>query len=141
LFANRYTAFVDACTLAGALKRNLLLTLAEAEFFRLRWSMCVLDETQKAIAGILSSKGVADAADRAAKARASMEAAFEEAMVTDFEVFLPTSIGLPDPDDAHVLAAALKIQAATIVTDNLKDFPDDILEPLTARDPARLCQR
>lgn len=38
MFANRFTALIDACALAGALKRNLLLTLAEAEFFRLRWS-------------------------------------------------------------------------------------------------------
>ncbi len=50
MFANRYTAFIDACTLAGTLKRNLLLTLAEAEFFRVRWSEQVLDETEAAIA-------------------------------------------------------------------------------------------
>lgn len=59
-----------------------------------------------------------------------METAFEEAMVTDFDVFLPASGGLPDPGDAHVLAAALKIQAAMIVTDNLKDFPENVLKPL-----------
>jgi len=56
LFANRYTVFIDACTLASALKRNLLLTLAEAEFFRVRWSVQVLDETQRAIATILTDK-------------------------------------------------------------------------------------
>jgi hypothetical protein len=32
------------------LKRNLLLTLAEADFFRLRWSEEILDETERAIA-------------------------------------------------------------------------------------------
>jgi hypothetical protein len=37
---------------------------------------------------------------------------------------------LPDPNDAHVLAAALKTQAATIVTDNLKHFPESFLVPL-----------
>ena len=58
MFANRFTAFVDACTLASALKRNLLLTLAEAEFYRIRWSAIVLEETQKAIEKIL-----ADSAD------------------------------------------------------------------------------
>lgn len=57
MFANRYTAFIDACTLASALKRNLLLTLAEAEFFRVRWSVRVMDETQRAIATILIDKG------------------------------------------------------------------------------------
>ena len=130
MFANRVTAFVDACTLAGALKRNLLLTLAEAEFFRVRWSEPVLIETQRAIEDILAGKGVRDATECAARARSSIEAAFEEAMVVDFDKFLPVCKDLPDPNDAHVVAAALKTQAATIVTDNLKHFPDAVLTPL-----------
>ncbi len=116
--------------MAGALKRNLLLTLAEAEFFRLRWSAPILDETQAAIEKILTEKGVPDAADRARRARASMEDAFEEAMVSDFGVFLPACQNLPDPNGAHIVAAALKTQAAMIVTDNLKDFPDAYLNAL-----------
>lgn len=52
-----------------------------------------------------------------------MTVAFEEAMVTDFDMHLAASRILPDPNDAHVLAAAIKAQAAAIVTDNLKDFP------------------
>lgn len=130
MFANRFTALIDACTLADTLKRNLLLTLAEAGFFRLRWSGPILDETEAAIDGILRKKGRADAADRAKRARASMEAAFEDAMVTDFDIFLPAAAGLPDPDDAHVVAAAIKTQAAMIVTENLKDFPAAILDTL-----------
>jgi hypothetical protein len=130
LLANRFTAFVDACTLAGALKRNLLLTLAEAEFFRVRWSVRVLDETREAVETILAAKGVTDAAERAARARRSMEEAFEEAMVADFDELLGVCAGLPDPGDAHVVAAALKAQAAVIVTDNLKHFPTVVLLPL-----------
>lgn len=127
MFANRYTVFVDACALAGALKRNLLLTLAEAEFFRLRWSAPVLGEVQRAIESILADKGAEDAVQRAARARATMEKAFADAMVDEFDAFLPLCDGLPDPGDAHVLAAAMKTRAATIVTDNLKDFPEAIL--------------
>jgi predicted nucleic acid-binding protein len=123
LFANRYTAFADACSLVGALKRNLLLTLAEAEFFRLRWSKEVLDETERAIAGIFEKKGVVDPAGQAAKQRARMEEAFEESMVFDFDKLLSVCGDLPDPNDAHVIAAALKTHAATIITDNLKHFP------------------
>ena len=59
-----------------------------------------------------------------------METAFEEAMVADFNELLCMGGTLPDPNDAHVLAAALKTQAATIVTENLKDFPASVLEPL-----------
>ncbi|RED28020.1 PIN domain-containing protein [Rhodopseudomonas thermotolerans] len=59
-----------------------------------------------------------------------MEEAFEDASVDDYDDFLSACISLPDANDAHVLAAALKTQAATIVTDNLKDFPETILTPL-----------
>lgn len=130
MFANRYTAFVDACTLASTLKRNLLLSLAEAEFFRVRWSEKVLDETEAAIEKILAKKVVLDAADKAKRARQAMELAFEEAIVSEYDFFLPACAGLPDPGDAHVVAAALKTQAATIVTENLSDFPESHLKDL-----------
>jgi len=130
VFANRFTALTDACALAGTLKRNLLLTLAEAEFFRVRWSVEILDETERAICRILEGKSVADATDRAHRARLAMERAFEEACVGDLEAMMPAVAGLPDPNDAHILAAALKTQAAVIVTDNLKDFPQHVLAPL-----------
>lgn len=132
MFANRYTAFIDACTLASALRRNLLLTLAEAEFFRVRWSAQVLDETERAIETILTGKDYesADARDRAARARRAMETAFEEALVDDYDDLTCACDGMPDHKDIHVLAAALKTQAATIVTENLKDFPEKVLTPL-----------
>jgi hypothetical protein len=88
VFANRYTALIDACCLAGALHRNLLLTLAEADFFRIRWSVTILDETERAIADILARKGAASPAQHAAKARRAMEAAFEDADVGDFSGML-----------------------------------------------------
>lgn len=59
-----------------------------------------------------------------------MERAFEDATVVDFDGYLPSCSGLPDPDDAHVVAAALKTQAALIVTENLNDFPAAVLESL-----------
>ena len=51
-------------------------------------------------------------------------------MVSDYDDFLGVAAKLPDPNDAHVLAAALKTQAAMIVTENLKHFPPEILAPL-----------
>jgi predicted nucleic acid-binding protein len=130
LFANRYTAFIDACSLAGALKRNLLLTLAEAGFYRVRWSEAVMGEAQRAIKDIMEKRHVADAEGRSAAAVAVMIEAFDDAMVTDFDDFLSVAQGLPDRDDAHVLAAALKTRAHVIVTDNMKDFPSSVLAPL-----------
>ena len=132
MFANRYTAFIDACVLVSTLRRNLLLTLAEAEFFRIRWSAEVLGETQRAIERILLGKGHAPdvASEKASWAVAAMQSAFEEAEVEGFEHLVCACDGMPDEKDVHVLAAALKTQAATIVTENLKDFPPAVLEPL-----------
>ena len=59
-----------------------------------------------------------------------MEEAFDDAMVSDFDEFHGVCAKLPDQNDAHVLAAALKTQAFTIVTDNLKHFPAEVLAPL-----------
>ena len=50
--STRYTALLDACVLGGALRRNMLLSLAEAYLFNPKWSLRILDETQKAIFAI-----------------------------------------------------------------------------------------
>lgn len=130
MFANRFTALIDACVLTNALKRNIVLSLAEAELFRPRWSTRILDEAQTAIEKILVARDTQDAAERAARVRSCMEAAFEDASVSDYEQ-LESAIGhLPDEKDRHVIAAAVKTKASIIVTDNLRDFPASILEPL-----------
>src|SRR5690606_4809792 len=58
----------------------------------------------------------------------AMDRAVPDALVTGHES-LCSSLNLPDPDDRHVLAAAIKCGASVIVTFNLKDFPSDVLEP------------
>ena len=130
MFANRFTVLVDASSLFSPLTRNLLLSLAEGEFFRLRWSARILEEVERAIAQRLTERDVADGAERAARARAAMERAFQEAAVTGYEE-LQSGLGkLPDSDDAHVIAAAVKTRASVIVTENLRHFPERILKPL-----------
>ncbi len=57
-----------------------------------------------------------------------MDQEFEEALVTGYEPLIDTLL-LPDPNDRHVLAAALKCEAEVIVTENLRHFPADALSP------------
>lgn len=128
MFANRFTALVDACVLVGVLKRDLLCTLAEAGFFRIRWSPRILGEVEGAIGAMLTSHGHADALDMAARQRQRLETAFEEASVSGEPSLLRTIADrLPDPNDAHVIASAMHTQAQVIVTDNLRHFPISLL--------------
>ena len=122
LYPNRFTVVLDANVLGGALKRNLLLSLAEAGLFRPRWSHRILDETERAISRI--TKGNANTR----RQREVIERAFPDGLVTGFETF-EDKLDLPDPDDNHVLAAAIETAAAVIVTDNLKHFPSALLKP------------
>lgn len=48
-------------------------------------------------------------------------------MVTGYEIF-EEKLALPDPDDNHVLAAAIATSASVIVTDNLADFASEALD-------------
>ena len=130
MFANRFTALIDACVLAGALKRNLILSLAAEGFFRVRWSQRILDETQAAIARQLFQRGDPGAEDRARLALDAICQAFGDGIVRDYNGLTPVSLVLPDADDRHVIDAAIKAGADVIVTDNLKDFPPDLLGAL-----------
>ncbi|MEU8414186.1 PIN domain-containing protein [Amycolatopsis japonica] len=55
-----------------------------------------------------------------------MNASVRDCLVTGYEPLVVT-LDLPDPDDRHVLAAAIKAQAQVIVTENLRDFPGRVL--------------
>ena len=59
-------------------------SLAEGEFFPLRWSARVLDEVERAITRSYAQKQIEGGAERAANARRAMEHAFEEAVVTGY---------------------------------------------------------
>ncbi len=120
--SGRPIAALDACVLGGALRRNILLSLAEADLFRPKWSARILEETQKAISKMTKSK------TDGSRQREKIEDAFPEALVTEYES-LEKDLNLPDADDRHVLAAAIKASASVIVTDNLVHFPVKALRP------------
>lgn len=63
-------------------------------------------------------------------------AAVPDCLVSGYEG-LEATLNLPDENDRHVLAAAIHCGAGTIVTYNLKDFPDELLTPygLAAQHP------
>lgn len=62
------------------------------------------------------------------RTRDLMNTTVPDALVTGYQEIIPT-LALPDPNDRHVLAAAIVGRADVIVTSNLKDFPADVLQP------------
>lgn len=58
-----------------------------------------------------------------------MNRAVPDCLVTGYEE-LVAGLTLPDPDDRHVFAAAIRVGAQAIVTFNVSDFPDHRLAPL-----------
>jgi len=118
-------AILDACVLYPATLRDFLLRLAQAGVYAPFWSETILEECFRSV-----QRDRPDlSASQLARTRKFMNDAFEEALVTGHETGLETYI-LPDPDDRHVLAAAVHSGATWIVTFNLRDFPERALEPL-----------
>lgn len=117
-----FTAFYDACVLYPAPLRDFLLSLAQTELFRARWSSAVQDEWMENL--------LRDRADlkreQLMRTRELMDSSVPDGLVTDYEPLIE-SLTLPDPNDRHVLAAAIRCQAGVIVTINTKDFPAEIL--------------
>ena len=118
-----FSALLDACVLYPAPLRDLLVRLARTGLFRARWSDQIHEEW---IRGVLRTRP--DLADRLSRTRSLMDQAVEDALVTGHEPLIP-GLALPDPDDRHVLAAAIVGRADVIVTFNLKDFPAEPLAP------------
>lgn len=55
-----------------------------------------------------------------------MDRAIPGALVTGYEALIG-GLTLPDANDRHVLAAAIRCNASVIVTFNQKDFPEEVL--------------
>lgn len=115
----------DACVLYPAPLRDLLMGLACRPLFQARWSEQILDECFRSI---LKQRPDLNAASLA-RTREAMNRAVPSALVTGHERFA-TAVELPDPDDRHVVAAAVKSGAQLIVTFNLRDFPAEVLREL-----------
>ncbi|MFW5758538.1 MAG: PIN domain-containing protein [Bacteroidota bacterium] len=72
----------------------------------------------------MKRKGLSE--EEAYKRSNVMNLAFPDALVENYEPLINT-LDLPDMDDRHVLAAAIKTNTDQIITNNIKDFPKEVL--------------
>ena len=115
----------DACIFYPASLRDVMMYLAGTGLFRAKWTDKIHDEW---ISNLLEDQPEISP-ERLARIRRKMDNAVLDALVVGYEPLINT-VELPDPDDRHVLAAAIHAGATIIVTNNIRDFPADVLEPL-----------
>lgn len=120
----RFTAFYDANVLYPAALRNFLMHLALTGLFRATWSAGVHEEWIEAL--LRNRPGLSR--EKLERTRMLMDNHASDALVTGYEDLIPGLL-LPDPNDRHVLAAAIRGRADVIVTINVRDFPAATLAP------------
>ena len=116
-------ALLDANIFYPAPLRDLFMQLAVSDVFQARWTA---DIHREWIEALLRNQPERDRA-RLERTREMMDRATRDCLIIGYESLIP-SLTLPDPDDRHVLAAAIRARAQVIVTNNLKDFPPTTLE-------------
>lgn len=112
---------LDANVLYPPPLRDLLLQMSFSGLFQARWTTEIETEWKRSLLARRPELGT-----QVDRAQAAMRRAIPDAVVTGYAALIP-SLTLPDPDDRHVLAAAIAASADTIVTFNLRDFPAAVL--------------
>lgn len=119
-----FSVVLDTCVLFPNYLRDTLLRLAVAETYRPLWSKTILAELERNLAAHTRP-------DQAARVVSEMRKHFEDAEVVGYEPLEDAMLN--DPKDRHVLAAAVRANAAAIITFNLSDFEQDALEPFNVQ--------
>lgn len=116
----RYRGVADANVLYPFRKRDLLLTFA-LNLFQLRlsdeiiaeWTTSLISRRPNLTASVKRQEEV-------------IRTLFCDSFVTEYEDLIP-QLWLPDENDRHVLAVAIKSGSGFIITENLRDFPEAVL--------------
>ncbi len=115
-------ALYDSCVMYPAPLRDLLMHLALTDLFHAKWTEAIHDEW---IRNVLKNRPDLTL-QQLQRTRELMNTHVRDCLVTNYEKLIP-SLSLPDPNDRHVLAAAIRTSASVIITYNLKDFPTEIM--------------
>ena len=144
-----FTVLYDACVLYPAPLRDFLMWLSITDLFRARWTDQILDEWSRNLMANRPDLKL----EQVERTRRLMNESALDCLVTSYEDLIE-GLELPDPDDRHVLAAAIRAQADVIVTFNLSDFPvpyveqfgiepqhpDDFIMHLLGLSPGTVCK-
>ena len=112
-------AVLDASVLYPAPLRDTLVHLAVYKAYKLRVSKKIHDEWINALLRNRPELSL----KKLERTRDLINSIHPNVLVTDYEPLIE-QITLPDANDCHVLAAAIKCSASIVITSNLKHFPE-----------------
>jgi hypothetical protein len=130
IHSSRFTAVLDTCVIYPLYQRDILFWFANYKLYSPKWSQEIFREWRRAMKrNDVSEQEIKNRMDK-------VNRAFSKAMVYNYKSLID-KLDLPDADDRHVMAAAIKVNANIIVINNLKQFPQDYLSDfgLSAKSP------
>ena len=120
IYSVAFTCVLDTNEIYPLWTRALVLWVAHYDLYTQKWSQNIFEEWHSVMLRKVIDEAVAN------KRANDMNLAFPDALGENYEALIE-NLELPDKDDRHVLAAAIKTNANLIITNNLKDFPNDYL--------------
>ncbi len=112
---------LDACVLYPTVLREILTGVAGQGLYTPLWSERILEEWARA------ARKIGPTGEMQARAEiALLRARFPNAVATAQDA-VEARLWLPDPNDVHVLAAAIAGSADVLLTFNVQDFPRNTL--------------
>ena len=117
-----FIVIYDSCVLYSAPLRDLLMRLALTDLYQAKWTKDIHREWMR---NLLKNRPDLTK-ERLELTQSKMDSHVRDCLVTDYEDLIE-NLKLPDPNDRHILAAAIKVNAQTIVTYNLIDFPPSVI--------------
>jgi len=121
--SSRFTAVLDANVLFPIVLRDYLIWLSIYDLYTPKWSGKLLEE----FVSIFQKRKMNLSTKQIHRQVQLLNKACPNALVEKYEK-LVSSVNLPDENDRHVVAAAIKCNANVIVTYNHKDFPEKYLD-------------
>ena len=115
-----FTVVLDACVIYDSLLRDILLRLAEKELYQPIWSSVICEEVERNLLKKI-------APEKASKLIKTINEVFPEAVIDSYSTLPEIKENDINQKDIHVLASAILAKAQVIVTNNLKDFPNEVL--------------
>jgi predicted nucleic acid-binding protein len=112
-----FVVLYDANTLYPNALRDLCIRISLSGLVQAKWTQQIIEEMTGALT---RNRGIQPA--KLARLAELVNNSVPDCLVTGYEPLIE-GLKLPDPDDRHVLAAAIKAGAQVIVTANLRDFP------------------